>query len=331
MVEGFKQKYGGVTQPIFEGKLQLIQYLEAGLIYRVGLSEWFKNHQAPSQVMMSIQEDLHSHEKLLQRLNKKSSLQLSDAQEIPKKLQKHLAPDKPAPKSPEAPGPVQDEKQQESPFHTPDVYGSVSPFGTGRTIDTSVAQNLEDTFRDMWEDKFSGGDAFLKSFQIGSPAPSVAQTFVSHMAVHAKPLVPTHVVRLKGILNPLGTEKERHLSDFQVYGFQFNDWLTQNKDSFPIQSMRGAKITFGDYIKTNYNKRSREFTFSVSRKGNIVEVDALMHHIDNSYPKIYAARVFVKRGKKWNRIKDIHNRYDLSEYVRASLKTKTKVFMKLKW
>ena len=137
-----------------------------------------------------------------------------------------------------------------------------------------------------------------------------------------------HIVKLRGILNPLGTEKERHLSDF--YGFQFNDWLTQNKETFPIQSMNRLKFSLGDYIKSNYHKRSRELTFSVKKKASIVEIDALMMHIENTYPNLFNARVFVKR-KKWDRIRDVNSRYDLSEFIRNALKTKSKVLMKLKW
>ena len=139
-----------------------------------------------------------------------------------------------------------------------------------------------------------------------------------------------HIVRLKGILHPLGTEKERHLSDFQIYGFQMNDWLVQNKEAFPIQTMRGLKFDLGDYIKSNYHKRSRELTFSVTKKASIVEIDALMMHIENNYPNLLNARVFIKR-KKWDRIRDVHNRYDLSEVIRNGLKSKSKVLMKLKW
>ena len=109
-----------------------------------------------------------------------------------------------------------------------------------------------------------------------------------------------------------------------------NDWLVQNKEAFPIQTMRGLKFDLGDYIKSNYHKRSRELTFSVTKKASMVEIDALMMHIENNYPNLLNARVFIKR-KKWDRLREVYNRYDLSEVIRHGLKSKSKVLMKCKW
>jgi hypothetical protein len=163
--------------------------------------------------------------------------------------------------------------------------------------------------------------------RFGSPTSSVFSTY----AQFQMPLERAHIVRLKDILQPVEADKEEMIKDNQLYGFRYNDWLHQNERKFPVMSLEGLKNTFGTFIKTNWNKKKKIFTFSVRRKASSESIRALTGFIDTNLPPIDSVTVKTKRRKTYDIQKGIHTATDLENSIHHELKGKAKVLYKLDW
>lgn len=153
----------------------------------------------------------------------------------------------------------------------------------------------------------------------------------SRLAFYQRPLHAEHIIRLKDLALPVMPDKEEFLKDQQLYGFKYSDWLHQNARMFPVMSLEGLKNTFGAYIKTNWNRQKKVFTFSVLHKASSEGIRALTGFIDTNLPPIDSISVQFKRGKKFDRLKGIHTAADLETSIHNQLKGKRKVLYKLKW
>jgi hypothetical protein len=142
------------------------------------------------------------------------------------------------------------------------------------------------------------------------------------------PLAAHHIIRLRNIYQPPGEEHKMFTRDHQIYGFEFNDWLRQNVQAFPIASMLGNKQSFGKFIKSNLKKR--EFTFRVTRKSTENQISALLDYINMKLPHMKHMSTFVQR-KKWDKIKNVKTVDDLHEFILKHLKSKPRISVKLKW
>jgi hypothetical protein len=215
---------------------------------------------------------------------------------------------------------------------TPDITPDVSPSGSPRGFKTpfsDMGYSRKKDFFSMVRDLKDLGPPLL-SFDApsvyGSPGPAMS-VFSTAAMVHV-PLDAHHIVRLSEILHPIGEESRLSLTDNQVYGFQFHDWLNQNIRQFGIESLQGRKRRFGREIKSN--KYKKQYTFSVTRKATSTQLGALLRHIKETLPPISRVRVFIKR-KKFEAIRGIRSTTDLHEFITKHLKSKRKVTMKLSW
>ena len=140
-----------------------------------------------------------------------------------------------------------------------------------------------------------------------------------------------HIVRLQDIMQPVQEDKDEMLKDNQLYGFRYSDWIHQNEKAFPVMGLEGLKNTFGTYIKTNWNRKKKEFTFSVLRKASPESIRALTGFINTNLPPVDSVKVQMKRGKKYDILKGIHTATDMEDSIHNQLQGKRKVLYKLSW
>ena len=144
-----------------------------------------------------------------------------------------------------------------------------------------------------------------------------------------KGLGKQHIINLREILHPPGREGEL-FTDKQRFGFRYHDWMRQNVMNFPVESSTGEKKSFGPFIRSSNNKKTRIYVFSVTRKRSQTQILALLNYIKYIFPALNSLQLFVLR-KKWNKITNVFTSGDLHEFIIRELKTKQKTTIKIKY
>ena len=232
--------------------------------------------------------------------------------------------------------PIPHVKMEEEKFpSTPAVINLITPEPpmTSRTVSpyqawwqrTPAVSEYLSTFKARSVASLAARRGLYHSYRL-SPASVAGFSTAAHFR---RPLDRGHIVYLKTILQPKGKEAELFTADQQIYGFKFHDWLHQNKEKYPIQMLKGSKQNFGT-IKTNSNRKKREFVFSVTRKTSPLQWEALINHLQVSLPHISKLTVFIKR-KTFDKLSGIKSTSDLQTFAERELKSRARVRFKLVW
>jgi len=176
-------------------------------------------------------------------------------------------------------------------------------------------------------------DSGITSFTVDTPASNRYSVFsgISNRAVYRRPIPHATIIHLANILQPIGDPKEEDLANNQIFGFKYNDWLHQNEQMFPIMNMKGMKNSFGEHIKSNWNEKKKEFTFSVRKKASQPQINAVLGFIKMNLPSLSRVDVKIKRGKKYDTIKGINTIGELESSIHHEIRRRARIYYKLRW
>jgi len=156
------------------------------------------------------------------------------------------------------------------------------------------------------------------------------RTMFSTRAFHERPLDSVHIVHLHDIIKRDKTrEDELYEMNKQVYGFDMNHWVKQNKELNPVSFIRGEKQHFGNYINASHARR--RFVFTVKRKSTSMQRQAVLQYIETRLPNISIITTRVKRKNKYDIVKEVRSVYDLRNLIDRELKMRATVLIKLTW
>ena len=140
------------------------------------------------------------------------------------------------------------------------------------------------------------------------------------------------MVHLGSLLKPLEPDEpiRENRALRQMYGFEQDKWVEMNEAMFPIRSVKGGTHhMFGDYINMNHNRNTHTIMTTLTRKATSLQVGAFVSFLREYIFNMRNVEVWLKRGKKFNRITDIKSIASLHAFVTRQLISKSKIYLKI--
>ena len=126
----------------------------------------------------------------------------------------------------------------------------------------------------------------------------------------------------------MGDEREL-FTDESMLGFNKKNWEKMLYKKFPIDSLVGFKKNIGNFIKTNFNKKTSAHDFTVKRIATNYQINSLIAYIEGLSPSFHYLQIFIKNKRGYEEIINLKSFDDLNRYINDYLQTRPKLHLRI--
>jgi hypothetical protein len=206
---------------------------------------------------------------------------------------------------------------QTGPDLSPMQSGQMSPLGTQFSgLDSSPVQQY---------------GSFMRNFGIASRRQSFASTHISNLSMRAvvnRNIPRATIIRLKDIKEKMGDEREL-FTDESMLGFNKKQWETALYKKYPIDSTIGFKKNVGQFIKTNFNKKTKQHDFIIRKLATNFQINSLIGYIEGACPSFHYLEISIKNKRGYEQIFNLSSFDDLKRYIKNHLQTQVKIHLRV--